>query len=154
MNLVSPNGASSVDWIPGSLATRGQQQLKWYKVRSEQNKNNNPSVIQELLELKLILGWNLQAYFDAPGGNEPLALDLRSMGKGQAWVNGQSIGRYWMAYVNGDCSGCSYLGTYRPSKCQLGCGQPTQRWYCSVKGYNYCQRLSYIQHTITYHMAD
>ena len=31
MNLISPNVASSVDWIQGSLAT-GQQPLKWYKV--------------------------------------------------------------------------------------------------------------------------
>lgn len=31
MNLVSPNSASSVDWIQGSLANR-QQPLKWYKV--------------------------------------------------------------------------------------------------------------------------
>ncbi|TQD71177.1 hypothetical protein C1H46_043297 [Malus baccata] len=100
MNLVSPNGASSVDWIRRSVATQTKQTLKWYK-----------------------------AYFNAPGGNEPLALDMSSMGKGQVWINGQSIGRYWMAYAKGDCSLCSYIGTFRPTKCQLGCGQPTQRWY-------------------------
>ena len=32
MNLVSPNGASSVDWIRGSLATQSHQPLTWYKV--------------------------------------------------------------------------------------------------------------------------
>ena len=74
------------------------------------------------------LSWDLQASFNAPGGNEPLALDLRSMGKGQAWINGQSIGRYWMAYAKGSCNRCSYAGTYRPAKCEDGCGQPTQRW--------------------------
>ncbi|XP_050228465.1 beta-galactosidase 5-like [Mercurialis annua] len=100
MNLVSPNGASSVDWIQGSLVSNQGQALKWHK-----------------------------AYFDAPGGNEPLALDMQSMGKGQMWINGQSIGRYWMAYAKGDCSSCSYTFTFRPSKCQHGCGQPTQRWY-------------------------
>ncbi|KAK3231691.1 hypothetical protein Dsin_003572 [Dipteronia sinensis] len=100
MNLVSPNEDSSVDWTRRSLATQGQQPLTWYK-----------------------------AYFNAPTGNEPLALDMRSMGKGQAWINGQSIGRYWMAYAKGDCSDCSYSGTYRPTKCQRGCGRPTQRWY-------------------------
>uniref|UniRef100_A0A2N9IHC9 Beta-galactosidase n=1 Tax=Fagus sylvatica TaxID=28930 RepID=A0A2N9IHC9_FAGSY len=100
MNLVSPNGASSVDWIRGSLATQRQQPLTWYK-----------------------------AYFNAPKGDEPLALDMHSMGKGQAWINGQSIGRYWMAFAKGDCNTCSYSGTFRPTKCQLGCGQPTQRWY-------------------------
>ena len=62
---------------------------------------------------------------------EPLALDMRSMGKGQVWINGQSLGRYWMAYAKGDCGTCSYSGTFRPPKCQSGCGQPTQRWYHS-----------------------
>lgn len=51
------------------------------------------------------------------------------MGKGQIWVNGESIGRYWTAFATGDCSHCSYTGTYKPNKCQTGCGQPTQRWY-------------------------
>ncbi|KAG5099001.1 hypothetical protein JHK82_048855 [Glycine max] len=100
MNLVAPNGVSSVDWEKDSLAVRSQSQLKWHK-----------------------------AYFNAPEGVEPLALDLSSMGKGQVWINGQSIGRYWMVYAKGSCSSCNYAGTYRPAKCQLGCGQPTQRWY-------------------------
>lgn len=36
MNLVSPNGASSVDWIRGSLATQSHQPLTWYKVGEQQ----------------------------------------------------------------------------------------------------------------------
>ncbi|KAJ4838014.1 hypothetical protein Tsubulata_030945 [Turnera subulata] len=100
MKLISPDRASSVDWVQLSSFNQGQQSLKWYK-----------------------------AYFDAPAGNDPLALDMRSMGKGQVWINGQSIGRYWMVYAKGDCSRCSYSGTYRAPKCQLGCGQPTQQWY-------------------------
>ncbi|KAI7749913.1 hypothetical protein M8C21_033957 [Ambrosia artemisiifolia] len=35
--------------------------------------------------------------FDEPEGTEPVALNLGSMGKGQAWINGQSIGRYWVS---------------------------------------------------------
>jgi hypothetical protein len=58
-----------------------------------------------------------------------LALDMSSMGKGQVWINGQSIGRYWMVYAKGNCNACNYAGTYRQAKCQIGCGQPTQRWY-------------------------
>nr|CAB3496981.1 unnamed protein product [Digitaria exilis] len=38
--------------------------------------------------------WSYQAYFETPSGDEPLALDMGSMGKGQIWINGQSIGRY------------------------------------------------------------
>ncbi|OMO75251.1 Glycoside hydrolase, family 35 [Corchorus olitorius] len=100
MNLISPHGASSAEWTRSSLATRSRQSMTWYK-----------------------------AYFNAPGGDEPLALDMRSMGKGQAWINGKSLGRYWMAYAKGECGTCSYSGTFRPPKCQTGCGQPTQRWY-------------------------
>ncbi|KAL3505338.1 hypothetical protein ACH5RR_035179 [Cinchona calisaya] len=100
MNLVSPDGVSKVDWIPGSLVTQSQQPLRWYK-----------------------------AYFDAPMDNEPLALDMKSMGKGQVWINGQSIGRYWTISANGSCGICQYSGTFQASKCQLGCGQPTQSWY-------------------------
>ncbi|WOG99698.1 hypothetical protein DCAR_0519053 [Daucus carota subsp. sativus] len=36
--------------------------------------------------------------FDEPEGSEPVALNLGSMGKGEAWVNGQSIGRYWVSF--------------------------------------------------------
>nr|CAB3473362.1 unnamed protein product [Digitaria exilis] len=35
-----------------------------------------------------------KAFFNAPDGDEPLALDMSSMGKGQIWINGQGIGRY------------------------------------------------------------
>lgn len=80
-----------------------------------------------LLSSSLIV--TFQAYFNAPQGNEPLALDLGSMGKGQVWINGQSIGRYWTAYAKGECHECSYTGTYRQANCQYGCGKPTQRWY-------------------------
>ncbi|KAJ7965525.1 Beta-galactosidase [Quillaja saponaria] len=48
--------------------------------------------------------------FDAPVGNDPLALNLGSMGKGEAWVNGQSIGRYWVSF-------------HTPN------GNPSQTWY-------------------------
>ncbi|XP_047982529.1 beta-galactosidase 3-like [Salvia hispanica] len=100
MDLYSPSKISSVDWMKASLAVDTQQPLTWYK-----------------------------AYFNSPNGNEPLALDMSSMGKGQAWINGQSIGRYWTANAKGQCNGCSYKGTYRQGKCLDGCGKPTQRWY-------------------------
>ncbi|XP_016499752.1 beta-galactosidase 16-like isoform X4 [Nicotiana tabacum] len=43
------------------------------------------------------LTWYKSA-FDAPEGDDPIALNLGSMGKGEAWVNGQSIGRYWVSF--------------------------------------------------------
>ncbi|KAK9993670.1 hypothetical protein SO802_023373 [Lithocarpus litseifolius] len=48
--------------------------------------------------------------FDAPKGNDPVALNLGSMGKGEAWVNGQSIGRYWVSFLTPE-------------------GSPSQTWY-------------------------
>ena len=33
----------------------------------------------------------MQTLFDAPMGNDPVALNLSSMGKGEAWVNGQAL---------------------------------------------------------------
>ncbi|KAH7575019.1 hypothetical protein JRO89_XS02G0036400 [Xanthoceras sorbifolium] len=100
INSDSRNGIPVVDWRPLSLAEQKQQLLTWYKAK-----------------------------FDAPEGDEPLALDMGSMTKGQVWINGQSIGRYWTATANGNCSVCSYSGTYRPTRCQSGCDQPTQQWY-------------------------
>ncbi|KAJ8451967.1 hypothetical protein Cgig2_007450 [Carnegiea gigantea] len=91
MNLASPNGISMVEWMDSKLVVQKQQPLMWHK-----------------------------ASFDAPEGDEPLALDMQSMGKGQVWINGESIGRYWTTFANGECNGCKYAGTFRPPKCQLG----------------------------------
>ena len=41
-----------------------------------------------------------KTYFDAPKGNEPVALRMKSMQKGMVWVNGKSIGRYWTSYLS------------------------------------------------------
>ncbi|XP_058199429.1 beta-galactosidase 6-like isoform X2 [Rhododendron vialii] len=73
-----------------------------------------------------------KATFLVPEGKCPLAVNLSSMGKGQAWVNGQSIGRYWPAYRSpstGCSEKCDYRGSYNASKCLKYCGQPTQTLY-------------------------
>ena len=72
-----------------------------------------------------------QTYFDAPGGTDPVVLDLGSMGKGQAWVNGHHIGRYWtlVAPKDGCDQVCDYRGAYNSDKCSTNCGKPTQTWY-------------------------
>lgn len=71
--------------------------------------------------------------FKAPLGEEPVVVDLQGLGKGQAWVNGQSLGRYWPAFMPpNDCGGggggCDYRGAYKSDRCLDGCDQPTQRW--------------------------
>ncbi|KZV31821.1 hypothetical protein F511_25934 [Dorcoceras hygrometricum] len=54
----------------------------------------------------------LLATFDSPDGNEPLAIDMNTMSKGQVWINGQSIGRYWNQYKasGSNCGACNYSG--------------------------------------------
>ncbi|CAN7051306.1 hypothetical protein IGI04_027212 [Brassica rapa subsp. trilocularis] len=70
--------------------------------------------------------------FDAPSGSEPVAIDFTGTGKGIAWVNGQSIGRYWptsIARTDGCVGSCNYRGTYRNDKCLKNCGKPSQTLY-------------------------
>lgn len=70
--------------------------------------------------------------FKAPLGTDPVAVDLQGLGKGMAWVNGHSLGRYWPSFLAEDgCSAepCDYRGSYDNNKCVTNCGQPTQRWY-------------------------
>ncbi|VAI57128.1 unnamed protein product [Triticum turgidum subsp. durum] len=75
------------------------------------------------------LTWH-KALFTAPAGSDPVALDMGSMGKGQMWVNGHHVGRYWSYKApSGGCGRCSYAGTYRQDKCRSNCGQLSQRWY-------------------------
>lgn len=41
----------------------------------------------------------LQTMFDGPKENGPVGLYMTSMGKGEMWVNGESIGRYWVSFL-------------------------------------------------------
>ncbi|KAK6153598.1 hypothetical protein DH2020_013237 [Rehmannia glutinosa] len=83
LSLHSLSGSSSVEWVEGSYIAE-RQPLTWYKTT-----------------------------FNAPAGNEPLALDMNTMSKGQVWINGQSIGRYWNQYkASGKCGDCNYAGWY------------------------------------------
>ncbi|CAK8540030.1 unnamed protein product [Lathyrus sativus] len=38
--------------------------------------------------------------FDAPEGNNPVAIQMETMSKGMIWVNGKSIGRYWSSFLS------------------------------------------------------
>ncbi|KAK1377747.1 Beta-galactosidase [Heracleum sosnowskyi] len=100
-SLQTLGGGSSVDWLSGSLVAQ-KRPLSWYK-----------------------------ATFSAPEGNDPLALDMSSMGKGQMWVNGESIGRHWPGNIasGANCGVCNYAGTFNEKKCLSNCGDPSQKWY-------------------------
>ncbi|XP_018845720.1 beta-galactosidase-like [Juglans regia] len=100
ISVFSSGGSSIVRWTGGAGLVT-KHPLTWYKTN-----------------------------FDAPQGNEPLALDMSSMGKGEVWINGQSIGRHWAANkAYGNCGACSYTGYYNEKKCLSDCGSPSQKWY-------------------------
>ncbi|XP_015973400.3 beta-galactosidase [Arachis duranensis] len=100
LGLQTVSGSGSVEWAQGSLLAK-KQPLTWYKTN-----------------------------FNKPEGNDPLALDMISMGKGQVWINGRSIGRHWPGYTaHGICWDCDYAGSYTDKKCKKNCGEPSQRWY-------------------------
>ncbi|XP_051152591.1 beta-galactosidase-like isoform X2 [Andrographis paniculata] len=100
LGLNTITGSSSVEWTQGSFLSQNRP-LTWYKTT-----------------------------FDAPKGDDPVALDMSSMGKGEVWVNGQSIGRQWSGYIaKGNCGECNYAGIFTDTKCQKGCDQPSQKWY-------------------------
>ncbi|KAJ1424790.1 Glycoside hydrolase, family 35 [Sesbania bispinosa] len=73
-----------------------------------------------------------KADFQAPSGTNPVVVDFQGLGKGHAWVNGHTIGRYWPSWVtstNGCSDTCDYRGKYVKEKCNTNCGNPSQRWY-------------------------
>ncbi|CAL5199249.1 unnamed protein product [Lathyrus oleraceus] len=100
LQLYTQSGSKSVNWVEGSSLAKGQP-LTWYKTT-----------------------------FSTPAGNDPLALDMSSMGKGQVWINGRNIGRHWPGYkAREECGDCYYAGTYTETKCRTNCGQASQKWY-------------------------
>ncbi|PKA64758.1 Beta-galactosidase 3 [Apostasia shenzhenica] len=100
--IYSEDGSKNVNWISTSEPPKNQP-LTWYQV-----------------------------VLESPKGIDPVGLDMIYMGKGQAWLNGKAIGRYWprTSSTNSNCSAtCNYRGKFFPDKCRTGCGGPTQRWY-------------------------
>ncbi|KAI3500137.1 hypothetical protein L1887_35953 [Cichorium endivia] len=100
LSLHTLDGSSSVEWLQGSLVAQ-KQPLTWYKTS-----------------------------FNAPDGNEPLALDMNGMGKGQMWATERQLGdtglvtKHVVTVVN-----VVYTGIYTENKCNRYCGDPSQRWY-------------------------
>ncbi|CAN6821746.1 unnamed protein product [Brassica oleracea] len=105
LSLFKPGNSEAVKWTVTTKPPK-KQPLTWYKV-----------------------------IIDPPSGSEPVGLDMLSMGKGMAWLNGEEIGRYWPRIArknapNDECvKECDYRGKFMPDKCNTGCGEPSQRWY-------------------------
>ena len=122
-----------------STITRDLSQNEWaYKAGLSGEKNklfddtiNHRKWHTHNLPLFKRLTW-YKTTFKTPYGTDPVVVDLKGMGKGEAWVNGQSLGRYWPTFLapqTGCDATCDYRGGYKPEKCRTNCGLPTQRWY-------------------------
>ncbi|KAH9316069.1 hypothetical protein KI387_024696, partial [Taxus chinensis] len=100
-SLYSDAGTNAVQWDSG-INPPNQTALMWYKTE-----------------------------FNAPKGDNVVALDLSTMSKGQAWVNGHHIGRYFPSFTaptDGCSDSCDYRGTYSPANCATNCGKASQEW--------------------------
>ncbi|XP_050231196.1 beta-galactosidase 13-like [Mercurialis annua] len=64
-------------------SVNGSRKLTWTNVNTE-----GPALM-----------W-YKTYFDAPEGRDPVAVRMNGMGKGMIWINGKSIGRYWMSFLS------------------------------------------------------
>lgn len=152
LSLHSLSGSPSVEWVEGAFVSQ-KQPLTWYKVLCNLVFNLLGKCIAFLFYYSLLYScivslaqgdWSinislmcflsnfvhLQTTFNAPAGNEPLALDLNSMSKGQVWINGESIGRHMPGYkATGGCGACNYAGWFNEKKCLSNCGEASQRWY-------------------------
>ncbi|KAL5708145.1 hypothetical protein ACHQM5_018972 [Ranunculus cassubicifolius] len=120
---VSPTDISSNGWSY-KVGLTGEMN-KFYDV------NSNGSWSDGELSINKPLTW-YKSTFQAPLGRDPVVVGLKGLGKGQAWVNGRSIGRFWpsfLAQANGCTATCDYRGPYKSDKCLTNCGHTTQRWY-------------------------
>lgn len=87
-------GGALVNWQPASVETSGKP-LHWWRLT-----------------------------FARPQEAGPYAVDLGSMQKGMAWLNGRCIGRYWLTPANGE-----HEAWQKNIIFAQGSGEPTQRYY-------------------------
>ncbi|XP_025671689.3 LOW QUALITY PROTEIN: beta-galactosidase 6-like [Arachis hypogaea] len=66
------------------------------QVYREQNSSDTEWTPLENITTQMLVWY--KSTFETPEGDDPVALDLSSMGKGEVWVNGESIGRYWILF--------------------------------------------------------
>ncbi|KAK9084367.1 hypothetical protein Scep_030838 [Stephania cephalantha] len=138
-----PTGVAGVELIRklnDELIVKDLSSSKWtYKVglhgEDHQIQNvespHSSKWISDSLPTNRMMTW-YKTTFKAPLGNDVVVLDLLGMGKGHAWINGRSIGRFWPTYLavqDGCQETCDYRGPYSDTKCRTNCGGISQRWY-------------------------
>ena len=103
--IFTPSGTGSVEWTPLTPSLEANATIVWFK---------------GFMDLPRA----------APGATQTAyVLDLSTMNKGVAYVNGFNIGRYWLQL--GECSGMC-APPVKSGHCYMhwkGCGRPTQTLY-------------------------
>ncbi|KAJ2089651.1 hypothetical protein IW138_003249 [Coemansia sp. RSA 986] len=84
----------------------------------------------------------LVANEERSANDEPrYGVDMSSMTKGQLWINGHHLGRYWLRRApakesHKPCQQCGYGGWYWPDNvCRQGCGEYSQQYYHLPRSY-------------------
>ncbi|KAJ1889761.1 hypothetical protein LPJ66_007861 [Kickxella alabastrina] len=108
-----------------SISERGSQ-LRWYAIELD---------TQALLTNEAALA--TRDLDDHPR----YAIDMSSMTKGQLWINGQHLGRYWIRHAPPKrshlaCQLCNYGGWFWPDRvCRQKCGEISQQYYHLPRSY-------------------
>eukprot|EP00479_Gromia_sphaerica_P008508 TRINITY_DN3262_c0_g1_i1.p1 TRINITY_DN3262_c0_g1~~TRINITY_DN3262_c0_g1_i1.p1 ORF type:complete len:184 (-),score=21.30 TRINITY_DN3262_c0_g1_i1:90-641(-) len=93
--------------------------------------NPNPPVVwNDGIALNRPMTWyEIEMTMPAPAEEHAYALLMTSLGKGNVWVNGNYLGRFWNIVGEGNCAPCDYRENYGHTSCQTRCGDPTQSLY-------------------------
>ncbi|KAJ2786353.1 hypothetical protein GGI15_001599 [Coemansia interrupta] len=97
--------SKSVTWHPYAARSHEQKTLRWYAIELD---------VQALIDDE-----KKQGLLDDPENYPRYAIDMASMTKGQLWINGHHLGRYWLrrAPEKKDykpCQWCGYGGWFWP----------------------------------------
>eukprot|EP00123_Amoebidium_parasiticum_P017278 comp23780_c0_seq2/m.41251 comp23780_c0_seq2/g.41251 ORF comp23780_c0_seq2/g.41251 comp23780_c0_seq2/m.41251 type:complete len:438 (-) comp23780_c0_seq2:142-1455(-) len=73
----------------------------------------------------------MRSTFTTPFQSGSVAVNLGAFGKGQVWVNGHQLGRFWaLKPCQGPCDvTCDYRGSFNDKKCRGSCSALTQQYY-------------------------
>lgn len=106
MRIFSEAGSKKVNWVPYNGNPGAVTWYKVIKISDHQLRFDVKRIIHTCQTSNIHLSYEyfvttiFQGYFDAPEGKDPVAIRMMSMEKGMIWINGLSIGRYWVSYLS------------------------------------------------------
>nr|CAB3473233.1 unnamed protein product [Digitaria exilis] len=136
VKLVGPNG-TAIDLTKNSWSYATGLDGEHRQIHLDKPGNNWRGHNEGIVPVYRPFTW-YKTSFDAPAGEEAVVVDLLGLNKGAAWVNGNSLGRYWPSYAAAEMDGChvcdyrrefNAAGDESDLQCLTGCGEPSQRFY-------------------------